>query len=149
MAEAEEFAASHHAAGGDVLASLDNFLAETVDTDAGGGIVRATDETERRALVHDSAAAKRDRMKAVCVHCHTSAYADAFYRQYDDLDSLAGRYVARRPPPPPIGYDGAWRAGDVARRWRRNGKAALRGRRAHRPAAFRVGGTPADGAAAG
>jgi len=31
VAEAEEFARSHHAAGGDILASLDNFLAETVE----------------------------------------------------------------------------------------------------------------------
>jgi hypothetical protein len=30
-AEAEEFAQSHHAAGGNILASLDNFLAETVE----------------------------------------------------------------------------------------------------------------------
>jgi len=30
-AEAEEFASSHHAAGGNILASLDNFLAETVE----------------------------------------------------------------------------------------------------------------------
>ena len=30
-AEAAEFAASHHAAGGNILASLDNFLAETVE----------------------------------------------------------------------------------------------------------------------
>ena len=66
-----------------------------MDTDAGGGIVRTTDENERRALVHDSAAAKRDRMKAVCVHCHTSAYTDAFYRQYDDLVILYNEKFAR------------------------------------------------------
>ena len=31
VTEAEEFSASHHAAGGNILASLDNFLAETVE----------------------------------------------------------------------------------------------------------------------
>ena len=31
LTEAQEFAHSHHAAGGQILASLDNFLAETVE----------------------------------------------------------------------------------------------------------------------
>ena len=34
-------------------------------------------------------------MKAVCGHCHTPAYTDAFYRQYDDLVILYNEKFAK------------------------------------------------------
>lgn len=66
-----------------------------MDTDADHNIVRSADPEERQARIHDSAAAKRDRMKAVCGHCHTPAYTDAFYRQYDDLVILYNEKFAK------------------------------------------------------
>ena len=66
-----------------------------MDTDADHNIVRSTDPEERQARIHDSAEAKRDRMKAVCGHCHTPAYTDAFYRQYDDLVILYNEKFAK------------------------------------------------------
>ena len=66
-----------------------------MDTDIDHNIVRATDENERRARIHDSATAKRDRMKEVCAHCHTAAYTDAFYQQYDDLVILYNEKFAK------------------------------------------------------
>ena len=66
-----------------------------MDTDIDHNIVRATDENERRARIHDSATAKRGRMKEVCAHCHTAAYTDAFYQQYDDLVILYNEKFAK------------------------------------------------------
>ena len=66
-----------------------------MDTDVDHVLVRATDEEERRSRIHDSAEAKRDRMKAVCSHCHTPDYTDAFYRQYDDLVILYNEKFAK------------------------------------------------------
>jgi hypothetical protein len=56
-----------------------------MDTNAEGEIVTETDPARRREQIADTALAKRNRMKAVCSHCHTPSYVDAFYRQYDDL----------------------------------------------------------------
>ena len=66
-----------------------------MDTDVDHNIVRTTDPAERRARIHDNADAKRDRMKAVCSHCHTPDYTDAFYRQYDDLVILYNEKFAK------------------------------------------------------
>ena len=66
-----------------------------MDTDVDHNIVRATDPAERQAQVHDSAEAKRDRMKAVCGHCHTPDYISAFYQQYDDLVILYNEKFAK------------------------------------------------------
>ncbi len=56
-----------------------------LDTDINGQVVKELDPAKRAALVHDSAVAKRQRMKNVCSHCHTGPYIDAFYQQYDDF----------------------------------------------------------------
>ncbi len=56
-----------------------------MDTDASHAVVKETDPQQRRELIHDSWQNKRDRMKQVCGHCHTSNYINAFYQQYDDF----------------------------------------------------------------
>ncbi len=55
-----------------------------MDTDAQGNIVKATNPEERSQIV-DTWQAKRNRMKQVCLHCHTEPYVDAFYQQYDEF----------------------------------------------------------------
>lgn len=66
-----------------------------MDTDAEGNIVKATDPAERQLLIADTAEAKRNRMKAVCSHCHTPDYVNAFYQQYDDLVILYNEKFAK------------------------------------------------------
>ena len=66
-----------------------------MDTDAEGNIVTATDPAERLKLVVDSAEQKRTRMKQVCSHCHTPAYINSFYKQYDDLVVLYNEKFAK------------------------------------------------------
>ncbi len=66
-----------------------------MDTDVNHAIVTEADPEKRRALVHDSAEAKRNRMKEVCSHCHTPDYVNAFYRQYDDLVILYNEKFAK------------------------------------------------------
>ena len=66
-----------------------------MDTDAEGKIVKSLDPVERQNLIADTAEAKRNRMKAVCSHCHTSDYVNAFYRQYDDLVILYNEKFAK------------------------------------------------------
>ncbi|MEM7483141.1 MAG: multiheme c-type cytochrome [Acidobacteriota bacterium] len=66
-----------------------------LDTDADGKVVTALDPAERRALIADTAEAKRNRMKAVCSHCHTPDYINAFYTQYDDLVILYNEKFAK------------------------------------------------------
>jgi hypothetical protein len=56
-----------------------------MDTDAEHGIVTATDPAERAQQIADTADAKRARMKEVCFNCHTPAYVNGFYKQYDDF----------------------------------------------------------------
>lgn len=56
-----------------------------MDTDADHKVVTETDPVKRAAAIVDTAEAKRNRMKAVCSHCHTPDYIDGFYKQYDDF----------------------------------------------------------------
>ncbi len=56
-----------------------------MDTDVNGKIVKETDPAERAALVTSTWGDKRQEMKNVCLHCHTPAYVNAFYKQYDDF----------------------------------------------------------------
>lgn len=66
-----------------------------MDTDKAHKVVTETDPEKRKALVADSAEAKRGRMKKVCGNCHTSSYVDSFYKQYDDLVVLYNEKFAR------------------------------------------------------
>jgi hypothetical protein len=66
-----------------------------MDTDANHQVVKETDPEKRRALVVDTADAKRSRMKDVCLHCHTEDYVSAFYKQYDDLVILYNEKFAK------------------------------------------------------
>ncbi len=59
-----------------------------MDTDANHGVIKETDPTKRQELIDnegDSWQNKRDRMRQVCLHCHTNNYVSAFYKQYDDF----------------------------------------------------------------
>jgi hypothetical protein len=66
-----------------------------MDTDTEHRIVLETDTSKRSALIADSAEAKRNRMKAVCGHCHTPDYISGFYKQYDDFIVLYNEKFAR------------------------------------------------------
>jgi hypothetical protein len=66
-----------------------------MDTDINGKIVTESDPAARQRLVTDTAAAKRNRMKDVCSHCHTPDYVSAFYTQYDDLVILYNEKFAK------------------------------------------------------
>ncbi|MDA8016646.1 MAG: hydroxylamine oxidoreductase [Thermoanaerobaculia bacterium] len=66
-----------------------------LDTDAHGALVTSTDPAERQALIADTWQAKRTRMQAVCSHCHTPSYVNAFYQQYDDLVILYNEKFAK------------------------------------------------------
>ncbi len=66
-----------------------------MDTDAEHKVVTEADPARRKALVADSAQAKRGRMKQVCGTCHTSGWVDSFYRQYDDLVVLYNEKFAK------------------------------------------------------
>jgi hypothetical protein len=70
-------------------------ISVVMDTDINGQIVTATDPEERRQLTTDTAEAKRNRMKAVCSHCHTPSYVNAFYQQYDELVILYNEKFAK------------------------------------------------------
>ena len=56
-----------------------------MDTDAEGNAVKETDPEKRKALIVETADVKRQRMKNVCLHCHTKDYINGFYKQYDDF----------------------------------------------------------------
>jgi hypothetical protein len=56
-----------------------------MDTDPEHKVVQETDPAKRKEMIHDSWTKKRDRMKQVCLHCHTGNYVNAFYKQYDDF----------------------------------------------------------------
>jgi len=66
-----------------------------MDTDINHGIVTEQDPVKRRALIHDGADQKRDRMKEACATCHTDDYVNKFYRQYDDLVVLYNEKFAK------------------------------------------------------
>jgi hypothetical protein len=66
-----------------------------MDTDINHAIVKTTDPEERRQLTVDSWEDKRNRMKDVCSHCHTPAYVNSFYKQYDDFVQLYNEKFAK------------------------------------------------------
>ncbi len=66
-----------------------------MDTDADHKVVTETDDAKRRALIVDTAEAKRNRMKDVCSHCHTPDYINSFYKQYDDFVILFNEKFAK------------------------------------------------------
>lgn len=66
-----------------------------MDTDSNHKVVTETDPAKRKALIADTAEAKRSRMKDVCGHCHTPDYVNGFYKQYDDFVVLFNEKFAR------------------------------------------------------
>ncbi len=59
-----------------------------MDTDVDHKVIKLTDPLERQKLIDaggDSWQNKRDRMKSVCLHCHTKNYVNGFYQQYDEF----------------------------------------------------------------
>ncbi|NOY43258.1 MAG: hydroxylamine oxidoreductase [Planctomycetes bacterium] len=56
-----------------------------MDTDINHAVIKETDTVKRQGLIDDSWQNKRDRMRDVCMHCHTNNYVSAFYQQYDDF----------------------------------------------------------------
>jgi len=59
-----------------------------MDTDENHAVIKETDPEARQKLLAadgDSWQNKRDRMKQVCLHCHTTNYVNGFYKQYDDF----------------------------------------------------------------
>ncbi|MDA1264254.1 MAG: multiheme c-type cytochrome [Planctomycetota bacterium] len=56
-----------------------------MDTNEHHEVIEETDPVIRRGLIDDSWQDKRARMKAVCSNCHTDAYVNNFYTQYDDF----------------------------------------------------------------
>ena len=56
-----------------------------MDTDENHAVIKETDPTLRQGMIHDSWQNKRDRMKQVCLHCHSPNYVNGFYKQYDDF----------------------------------------------------------------
>jgi hypothetical protein len=70
-------------------------LSLRMDTNLENEVVTEADPEKRRALVHDTADAKRERMKLVCSHCHTPDYINAFYTQYDEFVVLFNEKFAR------------------------------------------------------
>lgn len=66
-----------------------------MDTDAEHKVVIETDPAKRAALTADTAEQKRNRMKDVCLHCHTPDYVNGFYTQYDDLVVLFNEKFAK------------------------------------------------------
>jgi hypothetical protein len=66
-----------------------------MDTDEKRKIVTETDPVKRAALVKDKGETRRNRMKDVCSHCHTTDYVNAFYKQYDDFIVLYNEKFAK------------------------------------------------------
>jgi hydroxylamine dehydrogenase len=66
-----------------------------MDTDINHSIVTERDPETRRSLITDSWTQKRDRMKDVCSHCHTTDYVNSFYQQYDELVVLYNEKFAK------------------------------------------------------
>jgi len=66
-----------------------------MDTDVNHDIVTETDPEQRRELISDTWQQKRDRMKEVCSHCHTTDYVNGFYEQYDELVVLYNEKFAK------------------------------------------------------
>ncbi len=66
-----------------------------MDTDVHHKVVTETDPAKRAAQIHDTADAKRTRMKNVCSTCHTPDYVNSFYTQYDDFVVLYNEKFAK------------------------------------------------------
>ena len=66
-----------------------------MDTDKDHKVVKVTDPSERNALIADTAENKRNRMKNVCIHCHSPDYVNGFYKQYDDFIHLYNEKFAK------------------------------------------------------
>ena len=66
-----------------------------MDTDKNHQVIKETDPAKRRQLVVDSASDKRNRMKSVCLHCHSNDYVNGFYKQYDDFIHLYNEKFAK------------------------------------------------------
>ncbi len=66
-----------------------------MDTDINGKVVKEADPAEREKQIVDTWEAKRQRMKQVCTHCHTQAYVNGFYEQYDDFVVLYNEKFAK------------------------------------------------------
>jgi hypothetical protein len=60
-------------------------ISMAMDTDFDHKVITEVDPDKREELIADSWQAKRNRMKNVCLHCHTNDYVNAFYKQYDDF----------------------------------------------------------------
>ncbi len=54
-----------------------------MDTDAEHRVIKETDPDLRQQLIADRWQDKRNRMKQVCLNCHTKNYVNSFYKQYD------------------------------------------------------------------
>ncbi|MFO0811365.1 MAG: multiheme c-type cytochrome [Gemmataceae bacterium] len=70
-------------------------VSQVMDTDANHKIVTETDPAKRADAINDTAMAKRNRMKDVCLHCHTTDYVNSFYKQYDDFVVLYNEKFAK------------------------------------------------------
>jgi hydroxylamine dehydrogenase len=66
-----------------------------MDTDKDHRVVTTSDPEQRSAQIEDTWQAKRERMKGVCLHCHTPDYVNGFYRQYDDFVILYNEKFAK------------------------------------------------------
>ncbi len=66
-----------------------------MDTDKSHKVVTEADPEKRRELVADGGQKKRERMQQACNVCHTQAYVEAFYKQYDDFIRLYNEKFAR------------------------------------------------------
>lgn len=70
-------------------------LSQRLDTDSVGKIVTETDDAKRKGLIVETAEEKRNRMKDVCLHCHTTGYVNGFYHQYDEFLLLYNEKFAK------------------------------------------------------
>ena len=66
-----------------------------MDVDKDHKVITELDPGKRKELTADSAEQKRNRMKDVCLHCHTPDYVNGFYKQYDDLVILYNEKFAK------------------------------------------------------
>jgi hypothetical protein len=70
-------------------------ISARMDTDINHKVIKEADPKKRAELIHDTAEAKRNRMKEACSVCHTSAFYNAFYKQYDDFVVLYNEKFAK------------------------------------------------------
>ena len=66
-----------------------------MDTDKDHKVITELDPQKRADLTADSSANKRNRMRGVCLNCHTPNYVDGFYKQYDDFVVLFNEKFAK------------------------------------------------------